>query len=203
MFDVGQITRELQADFRLFLDPAAGEPTENLATPQRIAVLLGALQATTNKLGAQLQGKRRAASNGFGVYTEADAQIDQAYVRWKERLTAYKDAVAKAAPLDREAILWDVTAPLLLGFYGGKDAANDPQRPIDAVTVFSLANQAEVSQAWQAEQWDRFKGDIGAGWADITETVEDGVKSFWDGIGTVALAASALVVLLLLLRSRR
>lgn len=180
-YDVGLITRELQAAFKLFDNAGALDTRDdvvvleledpgdakNLATPENVGVLLESLNDFTAALASERM--RLAAQVGLantiagvleGVETEEDVQAwDDDFASWRQRLANYNAQVAKAPPGDRGDILWSTTAPLLLGFYGGENS-QAPQQPIDAVTPFSLANQLRVADAWRDERLRLLREDI-------------------------------------------
>lgn len=196
MFDVGDITRRIQAEFRLFCPggaiPAAArnkaqgcaESTTNRATPANILILLDELDDVTAAVLAEVNesGISPAARIGFLISLSA----------WRERLGKYRERCEAAAPDDRAAIVWDVTAPLLLGLYGGEQS-NEPRRVIDAVTPFMLANQQEVDDEFRDELWSAFLEDLKTNAADI-------VKPLAVGFGFGALALGGLALLLVLRR---
>lgn len=179
-YDIGKMTRELQDKFRLFKrEHRADLPADakNLAAPKDVLVLLNSLATRT----AEIKAKRDTLSNWIpdsGIL-EWDRDLEQ----WSERLAAYQAATMAAAPDDRAAILWDVTAPLLVGFYGGAEAKL-PQQPIDAMTPFSLANQLEVDEKWRDERWEMLKKDLA-----------DGLKRVGWNIGFVIAAAAGVAIL--------
>lgn len=168
-YDIGKITRELQAEFRLFdnwasvartdvidlgLEEAHGGST-NLATPENVGKLLTALEQLTSAV----QAKRAEMSS-----LVPDASIvlfDGRMKMWRARLQEYRAHVAKAPPGDREDILWSVTAPVLIGYYGGPNSEKPQQIP-DALTPFMLANQLDVADAWRDERWKLFKDQLGS-----------------------------------------
>lgn len=165
-YDIGKITRELQSDFRLFTNYATWKRNDielalvddgnaNRATPENVGRLLVALQNLTR----DIEAARATMSDwlpDIGVVL-----WDGRFKQWQERLATYEGEVAKAPPGDRGDILWSVTAPLLLGLFGGENS-DEPQQPIDAVTPFMLANQLEVADAWRDERWRLFKDDLEA-----------------------------------------
>jgi len=176
-YDIGKITRELQQAFRLFkrsgvsrddvlkIELADVEGSDrNLATPENLEILLRALdQITTDVMAA-----RATMSNWL-----PDAAIlawDSALVQWRGRLGAYHDAVNAAPEGDRAAVLWNVTAPVLLGYFGG-EASKLPQQPLDAVTPFMLANQLAVDDAWRDERWRLFKEDLAKGFKEFAVAI--------------------------------
>lgn len=151
-YDVGRITRDLQSEFHLFKRSPADQ-AQNNATPERISALLAALEILTNQIAAQ-----RAEFSDF-VPDASVPHWDNDMAKWRSRLAGYIKAVRAAAPGDRAAILWSVTAPLLIGFYGGEHSKL-PQQPLDAVTPFSLANQLNVADAWREERYQLFWKDV-------------------------------------------
>lgn len=116
------------------------------------------------ELTAQLEG----ANTARGA---PEDQLTRDLRRWSVRVTEYS-MVTAAVPIeqqyDREPVLWDVTAPLLLGWYGGPDGTNvlppggffagfdaKLQHPPDIATPYSLANQLKVGrdfEEWAARQ---------------------------------------------------
>lgn len=198
-YDVGAITRDLQSAFRLFigvpaptrpavieleLEDAEGTAT-NLATPANIAVLLRALRRLTDDIA-------KARSELSDLIPDAGLLAwNLGWIGWRSRLARYEAEVAKAPVGDRADILWTVTAPLLLGFFGGENST-DPQKPIDAITPFSLANQLQIAEEWRAERLRLFN-------ADLKQAFKDAAS-----IGSGALVVAAVIVgLLLFARSRR
>lgn len=193
-YDVGKIARELQQAFRLFkpgttqlidkrdqtldLELADNEGgTTNLATPANVKVLLSALDDLTSDL-------LTARDTMSDVLPDAAIPTwDQRLSQWRGRLGAYHDAVDKAPPGDRADILWGVTAPLLIGFYGG-EGSNLPQQPLDAVTPFSLANQLQVADEWRDERLRLFV-------QDIEEGIESAVAIGGGLLTVVAIAGTA------------
>jgi hypothetical protein len=165
MYDVGKIARDIQGAFQLFTtkraDVEAGD--YNLATPERIGVLLGSLSQLTDAIVAQ-RGTLSDLVPDAGL-----VQFDSDLIKWRGRLGAYVDAVNAAPAGDRAAILWSVTAPLLLGFYGGA-ASKLPQSTMDAATPFSLANQLEVDEAWRDERLRLFFDDLKKNAIELVET---------------------------------
>lgn len=179
-YDVGKMTRELQDQFRLFKRDHRADLSsdgKNRATPKDVLVLLNSLATRT----AEIKAKRDTLSNWL-----PDAGIiewDRNFEQWTERLAAYQAATMAAAPDDRAAILWNVTAPLLVGFYGGPDAKL-PQQTLDAMTPFMLANGLEVDEKWRDERWEMLKRDL-----------VEGLKSVGWNIGFVIAAAAGVAIL--------
>lgn len=149
MYNVGQITRDLQADY---LTP------DGRLTPRHLGPLVAGLAQMTDSI----QGEALRLQLGGFPWLTANAlpeQWNSDMRSWQERLAAYKAALASASPNDRKAILWTVTAPLLLGFYGGPDSEK-PQSVLDAVTPYMLANQLEIEDEYRETIWNQFKEDV-------------------------------------------
>jgi hypothetical protein len=191
MYDVGLITRRIQSQFRLFCpmgqSPNVCAATPNRATPANVLLLLDELDEVTQAVVDEVKESpiSPAARIGFAVSMNA----------WRSRLGTYRAHAAAAAPNDRRAILWDVTAPLLLGFYGGEDS-DEPQRAIDAVTPFLLANMQEVDDSFREELFAAFLQDL----RDGATAVIDAVPAIAGGLGIGALAIGGLALLLVLRR---
>lgn len=196
-YDVGAITAEIQKRFQLFTPPGMPakevadmmESEKNKATPGNIRVLLALLRTLTTSLQRQRMDTPEWLPDAGVVVWDHDME------EWIKRLENY-EAIAEAAPLgDRQAILWDVTAPLLLGLYGGKESKL-PRSTIDAGTPFRLANGLSITDAWREERWDMFKQEL-----------KDGVKDVGLDIGMVILIAGATALgftfLMSLARGRR
>jgi hypothetical protein len=214
-YDIGAITRELQNAFKLFSGaPKITPPTKadvleldledaedgatNLATPENLAVLVDSLEDFTAALAAErirlesLAGDLENAIAGIlvGVETKEDVEAwDADFSEWRSRLQNYRVQVDKAPPGDRGDVLWSVTAPLLLGFYGGENS-EAPQQPIDAVTPFSLANQLRVADAWREERLRLLREDI----AEEAKKVVTGIG------GGALLGGLALLALIVIVR---
>jgi len=172
--DVGQIVRDITVEF-LHSEP-------NLATPYNVAVLLERLQNMTANL--ELADKQRRTLAGPGVTApclgsdgEAIDSICLDLIRWRARLDDYW-MLATSVPVedeaDRNAILWEVTAPLFLGFHGGKtgtevELVDDGyaegfdtriQHAPDIATPFTLANQLGVYEGWERKRWALLLEDL-------------------------------------------
>lgn len=186
-FDVGAITRELQSQFNLFCySKEECETKVNTATPEHVGRLLAALSVMTEQLAV---ARTSSLDEDFylGGAPGGMAQWDADFVAWRERLARYQGEVAEAPPGDRQDILWSTTAPLLLGFFGGENS-DEPQRAIDAVTPFSLANQLALSDEWRSERLSLF-------WEDVKEEAKKVVVTTL-GSGVGILAAAVIVALL-------
>lgn len=151
LYDTGAIAKEIQESFKIFVrEPIA---SRNKATPEHLSVLLDKLSTLTQSV--------QEARDQMSDWTP-DAGVphwDRSMEAWKGRLLHYQNAVAAAPPGDRRAVLWTVTAPLLIGYYGG-EGSKQPQSVMDAVTPFSLTNQLTVGARWRRERWDAFKDDV-------------------------------------------
>lgn len=154
LYDTAAIAKEIQASFKIFgRVPLA---SRNNATPEHLKLLLDKLSVLTQSV--------QEARDQMSDWTP-DAGVlhwDRSMEEWKGRLLRYQNAVATAAPGDRRAVLWTVTAPLLIGYYGG-EGSKQPQSVLDAVTPFSLANQLTVDARWRQERWNAFKDDLQKG----------------------------------------
>lgn len=202
MYDVGAIAKDVQQRFKLFASTRDGLAVEqNLATPANLRVLLVSLDAMSDELVAQ--------RNALFLDFADDAlpywlpQWDSDMSKWRGRLGAYFDAVDAAVaaghPDDREfgcdgsgaqCVLWAVTAPLLLGYYGG-EASKLPQQPIDAVTPYMLANSIDVAEAWRQERLALLWDDLARGVRDVLEV---GTSAAGALVTTAAIVVGAIVV---------
>ena len=183
-YDVGKITRSLQNEFNLFnRDPR--QQMTNQATPEKLGALIAALTKLTSKIEAQRD------TAAFDWTPDAGVVIwDRDMAAWKARLAAYSKAVTSAPPGDRGAVLWTVTAPLLIGYYGGP-ASNLPQQPLDAMTPFSLANQLDVAEAWREERWKLFWEDLKNNFNNLPNLVPWWV---WAALATGAVLVGGAVI---------
>jgi hypothetical protein len=172
----------------------------NLATPENLKVLLVALDDVTtevleqrNEIEASDVAKAvlLAPINLIGLFNhdESLALWDDRMTKWRGRLGAYHDAVDKAPPGDRQDVLWSVTAPLLLGFYGG-EASKLPQQPLDAVSPFIALNQLNTDTAWKEQRWQLLKQDLADGVANAAKAAGAGLGV----LGTIALFFGAALI---------
>lgn len=176
LYDVGAIARRVQSDFGIFAPRADAIPKasmrqpRNTCTPSHLRRLLTDLATLTDAI----RERRRVVT----ITDAADEIIDRDLLRWRGRLGAYEHAVDAAIAAgkgeDRSAVLWTVTAPLLIGFYGG-EASKLPQQTLDAVTPFVLANMLETSEGWRSERATLFWADLEAGAKDVVDTVKAGL----------------------------
>lgn len=167
--DVGAKVKEISDEF---LAP----PSPNRATPENLLVLVRGLEAYTESL------RREAAEVASWVPGADEQQWTWAMYQWRTRLASYRVALEGASPRDRKAVLWTVTAPLLLGYYNG-EKGDKPQQVADVATPFSLQNQLEVREQFEAENWNRLIGDL-----------KRGVTRAGIGLGAVVLIAAAVLV---------
>ena len=188
-FEPERVVRDVQEEFRLFRRKghaaveAAGESHTNGATPENLAKLVEQLETLTD----EIIGKRLSITLPDAGVLSWEGDLG----KWKGRLEGYREAVDAAAPGDRRAVLWTVTAPLLLGFFGGPDSKL-PQQVADVATPYILANALAVDEDWASKRLELL-------WEDLKENAK-GLA--WDagkiliGVGVVAIAVA------LLLRSR-
>lgn len=101
---------------------------------------------------------------------------------------------------DRDAVLWEVTAPLFLGYYGGRTGTEVPlveggfppafdptaQHGPDLATPFSLANQLAVYEEFEQDNWDRLLDDLREGAANVGRGTVDLASAVLVGFGLVA-----------------
>lgn len=162
-YDVGAIVRKLQGDFRLFStsDRPVGADEKNAATPENLRVLLESLDRLTDSILEQR-------SEGLLPVFRNEAW-DTDMVHWQGRLGAYLEAADAAPDGDRQSVLWSVTAPLLLGFFGG-EASSLPRQTPDVATPFSLANQLSVAQSWRDERLRLLYEDLRRGASDLVSS---------------------------------
>jgi hypothetical protein len=97
--------------------------------------------------------------------------------RWRLRLDEYMQFTA-AVPVeqqsDRSVILWEVTAPLFVGWYGGPTGTEIPldpdafppgfdplvRHPADIASPYMIANGLGIWVAWQDERRKRLVADL-------------------------------------------
>jgi hypothetical protein len=220
-YDVGGIVRATQEEFRLFrvrtrfgLESA----TTNRATPENLALLLHALDDFTDDLVewhndsvVNLDWRQRFLVDGDEETLE---RIEDDLEAWQRRLDEYIFAVSEAAPNDRQAVLWNVTAPLLLGFYGGEGSTLG-RGVADVATPFRIANALLVSDEFQRRSFEQWQDDfadalmggtivdaVGAG-IDAAGDAANAAGDFFDTLGTIAKYAIPAGLLVWLVRGRR
>lgn len=196
-YDVHEMVRRYTVEF-LHQEP-------NIATPENVLLLLQHLAELTDELVAA-QAERAAETPACH-----DDAICRDLRRWQARLEeyyAFTAAVPDADLQDRNAILWQVTAPLFLGWYGGKTGHEielvpdgfgpsfDPmvQHPPDIATPFTLANQLLVWQEWEEERFNRLIDDLREGALDVAGLGLD--------IGMLVALGFGVVVAIQILRKR-
>jgi len=197
MYDVGTIVRGYQLEW-LGVAP-------NHATPLELHELLLTLDKLTQQLEASISDHAEASAErvaklglmntalpgvGTALWIVTDKarrdeqrslqQVEVDLKRWRTRLddyTAKVEAVMPKREQDRRAVLWGVTAPLLLGWYGGPSGVEipvvgqpetfDPARKephlIDLGTPYRIANQLGVWLDWNRRRPEMFKKDIADG----------------------------------------
>jgi hypothetical protein len=171
-YDVGAIVRDYQRSW-LGVSP-------NHATPIDLLDLLQYLDEFTNVLEQRDRTNRTVGGriadcdrwNGMGY-----GQTCRDLARWRVRLDEYLDFVSSvpvAQENDRAITVWPVTAPLLIGWYGGETGTEIPldprgfppgfnpaiRHPADIGTPYSIANQMGIWVSWQDERKTRLREDL-------------------------------------------
>jgi len=185
LYDVGQIVKDYQHKW-LGVSP-------NHATPLELHELLLTLGGITGQLEASIEDHAETSTErlaklglmGAGLWMALDtanrdeqrslAAVKADLDRWRQRLDAYTAHVEAAIPdreQDRRAVLWEVTAPLFLGWYGGPTGVELPivgqpegfnptqQHTIDLGTPFEIANELGVWIEWSKERRRRLAKDL-------------------------------------------
>lgn len=188
LYDVGTIVRAYQLQW-------LGE-APNHATPLELHELLLTLDTLTQQLEEEISNHEESSLArtvklgimGLPLWIVADKarrgeqrslqQVTRDLRRWRERLDDYLSSVEAVLPQqeqDRRAVLWEVTAPLLLGFYGGPTGAETPvvgqpdgfdptiQQLADIGTPYRIANELGVWLDWGRRRKELFKEDIKEG----------------------------------------
>lgn len=175
-YDVAQVVQQYQ---RKWLGV-----TPNHATPIDMLDLLYYLDDFTRVLEEEDRARRMPsvgltprACKDFEVSDPGYGQLCTDLERWRNRLDEYLMFVASVPAEqenDRRTILWEVTAPLFVGWYGGETGSEvalpaaafppgfDPnvRHPADIGTPYSLANQFGIWVAWQDERRDRLVEEL-------------------------------------------
>lgn len=115
-YNVGEVIRDMSREY-------LGQ-SPNKVTPENMVVLLEDLQELTSGLLDADDGRQ-----WLMPFVDPCDQLFTDLYRWKMRLEYYLDQARRAAdkdPTDRNAILWTVTAPLFLGYYGGPTGTELP-----------------------------------------------------------------------------
>ena len=199
-YDVGRMVRDYTVTFL--------HPTPNLATPINLATLLEQLQSLTDAI-EQEERKRRIVP-GSGVVVPCIMSDGRALdalcldlTRWRRRLDEYymhAASIPAERSHDRNAVLWEVTAPLFLGYFGGPTGTEVPlveggfpkgfdptaAHGPDLATPFSLANQLAVYQDFERENWDRLLQDLRDGAGGLGQGSLDLATAVLMGFGAVA-----------------
>ena len=200
VYDVGRMVREYTV--------AILHPTPNLATPINLAMLLERLQGLTDTLEQADRSRRLVPGSGTVVPCVSDdgRALDALcldLVRWRRRLDEYylhAASISAGRAHDRTAVLWEVTAPLFLGYYGGRTGTEFPlveggfpdgfdptaQHGPDLATPFSLANQLAVYEDFEQENWERLLDDLREGAGGVGRASMDLASAVLMGFGLVA-----------------
>lgn len=199
-YDVGKVVRDYSVEF-LHTEP-------NLATPTNLDLLLGTLEQLTAELELADQERRAMPGTEFTFECidpdtgEAFDQLCLDLMRWRVRLDDYRAWVDDVPGYERdshEVVLWEVTAPLFLGYHGGRtgteieliEGGYPPgfnvftQHAPDLATPFSIANELEVYEEFEQEQWDRLLEDIVEETKKVAETGKD--------IGTAVIVGASIL----------
>lgn len=204
-YDVGAIVRDYTQSI-IGVSP-------NLATPATWIEVLDVLNHLTGRLEAadKLRVLKQAAKETpGGVLTgpPPDDQITIDLSRWRIRLDDYMLTTHAAKDeLDRKAVLWEVTAPLLLGWHGGPtgtevalpsggypDGFNTAaQHGPDIATPYSLANQLGVWEDWRRRRTELLVTDMkAAAESVIPDLPKPGGVPWW---AWMAAGAGALILI--------
>lgn len=165
-FEVGQISNTMRRGYlgevmrpegRVTADYLLSDANpQNKATAANILGVLGGAQKFTEALRGRL-------ANGSATAGRESLMAD--LEAWSTRLGRYIELAKKEADtfgpkstgdvMDPTSMAWTVTAPLLLGIYGGNE-----QRTADITTPFILSNATDVTEAWEKERIKLFWRDV-------------------------------------------
>ncbi len=206
LYDVGQVVRQYTREW-LGVAP-------NLVTPANLLSLLLTLDELTAQLEMHVakHGPEHVASRtaklgvmtaslpglGAGLWMLQDqarrenertlASVERDLQRWRIRLDDYIEHVEMAPnSQDRRAVLWEVTAPLFLGWFGGETGVEVPLPPggvpetfdtearhvADLSTPFRLANELGVWLEWDGRTKRLLVEDIEEETRKVIETAKD------------------------------
>ncbi len=186
MVDVGKIVREATT---AYLAP----PAPNRATPARLKILVKSLRKTTDQVYAEFIVKKATNLNFWISNSSSFDQFKADMDAWQGRLQGYEAALSAAPASDRKAILWTVTAPLLLGFYGGADS-KAPQAVPDVATPYILMNGFGTMQTFADENYDRLMADMKDAAVAIAKKITTHTMNIGAGVG-IALAGYGVYLL--------
>lgn len=157
MIDVGKIVRDVNAVYMV-----------RPLTAKNLLPLVRSLEGTTERIADKLK-LQPIEVGGIGQDLPT---VRKDFRAWQGRLGAYRNllegAIARGQgdnPADVD-VLWSVTAPLILGLYGGQ-GSDEPQRTADLATPFILSNQIQVAEDFQRENLERFFTDLKTGAAQV------------------------------------
>jgi len=202
-YDVGAETRAFY-DVMLKVSP-------NRTTPEDWIDVLDRLNELTVAVEARDLARREALGFGSGSPTMCSAsQLCTDIAQWRARLDWYLLHAHSAPPGDRAAVLWTVTAPLLLGWHGGPTGQDVMVAPggyppgfnfamphgADIAWPFILANGVDVFMAWEAERRELLWADIQANAAGLASKLSPWGVPWWVWLGGGLLAWKLLPMLL-------
>ncbi len=177
-YDVGAVVKQ-------YSDAWLSTPPYNHATPIELLDLLLFLDDITQKLEAEDLARRSPAVGPQVPRSCEDMEVFQAgyaglcrdLQRWRARLNEYL-MIASSVPddlsHDRRQVLWEITAPLFLGWYGGETGTEVPlvqggfapgfnpelRHPPDIAAPYQIANELDVWIAWEGERRQRLIRDV-------------------------------------------
>lgn len=176
-YNVGEIVRDYTTCW-------LKTPPVNHATPAQLLDLLLFLDDFTQQLEVKDAEHRAlpAAEMGDGLMDCEDMepgyiQVCKDLGRWRARLDEYMFFTASIPfddQFDRRTTLWEVTAPLFLGWYGGETGSEvelvaggfppgfdaELRHVPDIATPYSIANQFGVFYSWEDERKRRFVEEV-------------------------------------------
>lgn len=176
-YDTGAIIKYYQG--------AITKVSPNLAYPKTWVIVLGELNEITEELEKEdILRRTPAAGPGSVVVGVPKDQLTVDLERWRARLDHYMLITHSAKDeYDRQATLWEVTAPLLLGWVGGPTGTElslpvggyvegfntKAQHGADIATPYDIANRLGVWKDWQRQRVDLLASDMAQAAKDIAD----------------------------------